>query len=162
MAVFMTVSDWLAAAGVLIQLLLFGGLVWYCFETRQMRIAAEAQLEALHTPCVTFVATPREGADAVLEADGARGAMVLDFIAGDAMLINIGNGPAVNISYVLTARDNAHGAPDGYVSSIPPRIRASVPISRSILRGRRFDCLIQYESLSRRRYETRLGFMTSY
>jgi hypothetical protein len=43
----MTTSDWIAAIGLVIQLLLFGGLAWYCVETRRIRISATAQIEAL-------------------------------------------------------------------------------------------------------------------
>ena|ERR1700723_874952 len=152
----MTTSDWISVIGLVIQVLLFGGLVWYCIETRRIRITSTAQLEALRTPCVTFFATPRDGADAVLEMDGARGAMVLDFIEGDAVFINIGNGPALNIEYSLIPLDGSRAQPVGYVSSIPPGVRASAPISRGAIRGHRYQCAVQYDSLSHTRYETTL------
>jgi len=152
----MTTSEWIAAISVGVQVLLFAGLMWYCIETRKLRIASQGQLEALQTPCVTFHAAPRDATDAVLDMGCAEGDMILDFIAGDAVLINIGNGPAVNISYTLTPMDNAKSRPDGYVSSIPPRVRCSVAVSRGILQGHRYDCRILYGSLSQTRYETRL------
>jgi hypothetical protein len=86
--------------------------------------------------------------------DSIRGAMILDFDGGDAMFKNIGNGPAVNISYALTPLDTGRAAPDGYVSFLPNGVRCTVPISRNILVGRRYNCVIKYESLSQKRYET--------
>ena len=68
----------------------------------------QGRLLALHAPCMTFKATPRDEGDAVLEMHDARGAMILDFIAGSAVLINIGTGPAVNISYVFTPLDEGN------------------------------------------------------
>jgi hypothetical protein len=152
----MTASDWIGSIGLVIQALLFGGLVWYCIETKRIRITSAAQLEALQTPCVTFHATPRDGADAVLEMDGARGAMILNFTAGDAVFVNMGNGPAVNIEYSLVPLDGSRAQPGGYVSAIPPGVRASVPISRGAIAGHRYQCAIQYDSLSHIRYETKL------
>lgn len=95
----MLAKDWI---GLVIQALLFFGLIWYCIETRRIRIAATGQLEALHKPCLTFVATLREQTDAVLDMGDARGTLILDFDSGSAMFINIGNGPAVNVEYRLT------------------------------------------------------------
>ena len=153
----MTTSNWLSASGLVLQVLLVLGLLWYCVETRRIRITAGSQLEALQTPCLTFWATPREGIDAVLEMDGARGAMILNFSGGDAMLLNIGNGPAVNVSYLLKPLGDARSTPEGYISSIPASARASIPIPRGILQGCRYDCLIRYESLGGTGYETRIG-----
>ena len=67
----MTTMEWITAAGVGIQVLLLVGLIWYCFETRGIKIASEAQLEALHAPCMTFKATPRDEAEAILEMHDA-------------------------------------------------------------------------------------------
>ena len=153
----MTTTEWISMAGVGIQVLLFAGLVWYCVETRRIRITSEAQLEAMHAPCITFHATPRDAADAILEMGDVRGAMILDFIGGDAVLINIGNGPAVNISYTLTPLDfDQLAALTGYVSFVPRGVKCSVPISRNTLVARHYDCVIQYESLSQTPYASKL------
>jgi hypothetical protein len=64
------------------QALLLGGLIWYCIETRRIRIVSTAQLEALQAPCLTLVATLRGGSEAVLDTAGARGTLVLDFNEG--------------------------------------------------------------------------------
>jgi hypothetical protein len=152
----MITTDSIGVFGLVIQALLFGGLVWYCVETRRIRVAATAQIEALQTPCLTFVATARNPADAVLGMSGARGALALDFEAGDAMLINIGNGPAVNIEYELVLRGERARKLDGYVSFTPSHVRATIPVSRNSLQGCEYDCVIRYESLSQTKYETRL------
>jgi hypothetical protein len=152
---FMTTMEWITAAGVVIQVLLLAGLIWYCFETRGIRKASQAQLEALHAPCMTFKATPRDEGDAVLEMHDARGAMILDFIAGSAVLINIGTGPAVNISYVFTPLDEGNiMQPDGYVPFLPAHASASIPVSRVSLVNSNYSCVILYESLSQTHYST--------
>lgn len=153
----MTTTSWISITGLVLQGCLFGGLIWYCVETQKIRIIAGSQLEALQAPCLTFWATPRDAGDAVLEMDGAQGAMILNFISGDAVLLNIGNGPAVNVSYVLRPLGDARSTPQGYVSSIPPSARASVPVPRGILAGHRYDCSIRYESLTGTKYETKLS-----
>jgi hypothetical protein len=151
----MTTTEWITAAGLVIQVLLLAGLIWYCFETRGIRIAAQAQLEALHAPCMTFKATPRDEGEAVLEMNDARGAMILDFIVGSAVLVNIGTGPAVNISYMFTALDEGNiMQPDGYVPFLSPHRFASIPVSRTSLVNSNYSCVIQYESLSQTQYST--------
>lgn len=143
----MTVTDWITLAGLF-------GLAIYCLETWKIRRAAQAQLEAQHTPCLTFAATPRDGNDAILDMDDARGTMVLDFDAGDAIFLNIGKGPAVNIEYVLSIEGNPPRELTGYVPFVPSGVRATVPVARNSLHGRIVRCSIQYDSLSLARYET--------
>lgn len=145
--------DWV---GLIIQTLLLGGLVWYCIETRRIRIVSTAQLEALHTPCLTLVATLREGGDAILDMGGARGTLVVEFNGNWVVLLNIGSGPAVNIEYVFAPLDGAQSRPDGYVSFLGPGVRAAIPVPRGIIRGHEYECRLQYDSLSHTRYETRI------
>jgi hypothetical protein len=152
----MPAKDWMDWVGLIIQALLLGGLIWYCIETRRIRIIAAGQLEALQTPCLTFVATLREGTAAVLDRGGAKGTLVLDFDQGSVMLMNIGTGPAVNIEYRFTPLDDAQSRPNGYVSFMGPGVRAAVPVPRGILRGQEYKCSLQYDSLSHTRYETRI------
>lgn len=149
----MTISDWIAIAALI-------ALTIYCIDTRKIRKATQAQLEAQRTPCLTFATTPRDGGEAILGMGGARGTMILKFHEGDAVLTNIGNGPAVNIEYVLTGQGRPHPLRkfDGYVPFIPPGSAVSVPIARGALQDpdRPFDCAIQYDSLSFTRYETKV------
>jgi len=148
-------SDWIAVAGIIVQVLLFAGLVWYSIETWKIRITSQAQLEALHAPCMTFKATPRDEGEAILEMNEARGAMVFDFIAGSAVLMNIGTGPAVNISYVFTPLDEGNiMQTDGYVPFLPAHASASIPVSRTSLVNSNYSCVILYESLSQTHYST--------
>jgi hypothetical protein len=157
MVPFMTMSDWIAAAGIFIQVLLVAGLIWYCVETRRLRIAAQFQLEALHTPCVTFLSMQRDATEPVLAAGGVQRTMVLQFVLGDAVLINIGNGAALNVSYILQPADAARAPIDGYASLIPSdNTRCTIPVPKGILQGHPYDCVLRYESLSQTRYETRL------
>jgi len=65
MAIFMTTADWISTAGVAVQLLLLCGLIVYCVETYKIRKISQAQLEAMHAPCITFHATPRDAAEAI-------------------------------------------------------------------------------------------------
>jgi hypothetical protein len=157
MFLFTITADWIAAVGIIIQLLLFTGLVFYCVETRRFRIAAQSQLEALHTPCLIFLSGPRDPTEAMLDAGEAQGSMVLQFVLSDAVLINIGNGPAINVSYTLKPFNEARSPINGYVSVIPAgNTKCSIPVPRGILQGHKYHCIVQYESLSQTRYETRL------
>jgi hypothetical protein len=154
-------ASWIEAAGAIGLLLatiaVLTVLVGWAADTKKIAKAAEAQIEALKTPFVTFSTTPRDADDAVLDMDGARGTMILNFIGGNAVLINAGNGPAINIEYELKPLDGGRASPNGYVPSIPTTVGASLPIPRGILQRYRYDCVIRYSSLSGAKYETQLA-----
>jgi len=128
----------------------------YAADTRRIAKAGEAQLEGLKTPFIIFSTAPREAADAILDMDGAHGTMILRFHGSDAVMTNIGNGPAIEINYALTPLDGGHSISEGYIPAIPPEGSVPVPIPRALLDGYRYLCVITYSSLSGSRYETRL------
>jgi hypothetical protein len=98
--------------------------------------------------------------DAVLEAEGIRGETTIRFSQGQAVLINMGNGPAVNVSYALQPVEVPPGAnvarPSGHLQNIPPGKTFVTPIPRGALQIHKFDFTANYESLSGRRYETKI------
>ena len=71
-----------------------------------------------------------------------------------------GNGPALNVSYALEPMEAPAGAnvarPDGYIHSIAPGKVVLSPISRGVIQIHRFQVTFKYESLSGRKYETKL------
>ena len=153
-------ANWIQAAAdiglLVVTTLTLMVLFRYAADTRRIAKSAEAQLEGLKTPFITLSTTPRDTADAVLDMDDAHGTMILRFSAGDAVLTNIGNGPAVRINYSLTPLDNAHPISNGYVPAVPPQEWAAVPIPRTLLQEHKYECVITYSSLSATRYKTRL------
>jgi hypothetical protein len=44
-ALFMKAADWISVLALAVELLLLAGLIWYCFETREMRIATQKILD---------------------------------------------------------------------------------------------------------------------
>ena len=83
--------------------------------------------------------------------------MILDFIEGSAVLLNIGTGPAVNVSYVFTPLDEGNiRRIDGYIPFVPPKVICSIPVSRTSLVNSDYTCSIEYESLSQTHYSTRM------
>src|SRR5690242_4792384 len=99
-------SSWIPVLNLVVQILLFGALVWYTIETWKIRKAAQSQAqaaweqaEAQHQPCLTIITEAREYIEAVLEAGGAVGGMIVAARNGNVALENMGNGPAVNVRF---------------------------------------------------------------
>jgi hypothetical protein len=124
---------------------------------KQLR-AAEDQVEATHRPFVSFSTIPRAVEDAVLEVGGAVGALEMLFDRGNARIENIGSGPALNIRYYIKAI-NAPGMPArprGYLVGVEAGEWFPTPIARETLRGNDWEIVITYESISGRKYQTKI------
>ena len=152
--------DWLILGNFVVLSLTFLALLWYAWETRGLKKASLEQLEALSMPCVAFGTFPRDPIDAVLEANDVAGEMTIQFQEGQAVIVNMGNGPAVNVAYALEPIGILPGAnvarPRGYIQNIPPGKAVVTPISRGALQTHQFEFTARYESLSGRRYETQI------
>jgi hypothetical protein len=89
---------------------------------------------------------------------GTNSAQVVHAHAGDLQLINVGLGPAFNVSYtvvpeVLTA---SIARPSGYLVHILLRESAAIPVSREIIRGNKWIFTVEYDALTGRKYETKI------
>jgi hypothetical protein len=84
----------------------FGVLIWYAFETMKLRRAAMEQVESMAKPCVTLCAELRDQADAILDMEGAVGAMIVKTRDAQFLVQNIGTGIALNVSYQFRNLDS--------------------------------------------------------
>jgi hypothetical protein len=156
-------SYWIPIANLLIQFLVLAFLVWYACETYQLRKASQEQIEALQKPCLTVATTARDYDDAILGVDDAIGGMVLAPREGSVQLRNIGAGPAFNIRYKFNYVDQPrqNGAvvvePSGYLPYIKPGDTFAMQVARGILQLHKYELVASYDSLSGRKYETRIA-----
>jgi hypothetical protein len=153
-------GDWLPALNFILQLVALGVLAWYAYLTRLISIASQEQAEGGQRPCLTVVTAARGYEDAVLEAGGAVGGMVVAARDGNVALWNVGNGPALNTRYRFTPINpppNANAArPSGYIQIVAAQETFVLPVSRTILPNLQYEVVLTYESLGGKRYETRI------
>jgi hypothetical protein len=118
--------------------------------------ASQDQVEASHKPFVMFSTEPRRAEEEVLEFGSIVGGMLIWCPGGSAELGNVGSGPAVNIRYTATPTnpDSTIARPSGYLVGMLPGNLFLTPIPRGILEGNEWEIVIDYESLSGRKYKT--------
>lgn len=132
-------------------------LAVYTWETHKLRIAAWEQVESLSKPCLTLWAKLRDGADAILEMDGAVGN--LDLRANDAQFVvhNIGNGVALNVRYVFRSLEAgaAQDKTERYFVRVlaGEKISMPEPINASSYSGA-YELVFWFESIGGTKYES--------
>ena len=151
-----TLQDWIQVALLIVQILIFGGFAWLAAGTLRLRRISGEQLEALHKPCITVAATPRDSAAALLDMDDAVGTLEIPN-EGNVELKNIGSGPAFNLRYQLKDFESSGQLSSSYVPFISPGGRSKIPILTTTLRLQKHYLLVWYESLSGKRYETNVA-----
>jgi hypothetical protein len=135
-------------------------LAIYAFATRGIQIATQDQIEGQQKPCLTLCAKARDYVDATIEPNAVIGAMVLATQEGTVSLQNIGNGLALNVRYDYTQvtptddRDQVGGG--SYLQHIPTGKSFPIPVSEARMRNRKCEIVATYESLSGRKYESRI------
>jgi len=152
-----------------VQILTLFALIWYAIETMKIRKAAQrqvqtsldliraatAQVEGMSKPCLTFWGDLRDGADAILEMNGAIGNIVARADAGNYVIQNIGNGVALNVQYRFTRPNDNPDRPQNmrYVPNILPNVRVALvePLGGY---DAEHDVTFDYESIGGRRYRT--------
>jgi hypothetical protein len=154
--------DWLPYASFGIQCLLFLGLIWYTVETWKIRKVSQEQVETSQKPCLTLSAAERQAEAAILEMHGTDSAQVVA-TSDDGMLrlINVGLGPAFNVSYSLTPEERQAeqapiARPKGYLIHILLRESARIPVGRATISGSKWNFVVHYDSLTGRKYETKI------
>jgi hypothetical protein len=163
-------TDAVQKAMLLVQFLGLLGLPWYAIETRQMRKAAEKQVEisqdlinaamdqveGLSKPCLTISSGLRDQADAILEMGGAVGSLVARDRGGFFLVENIGNGVALNVSYKFVHRhDPATDLKrERYIQNILAAQSVSMVESLSAFRATENQIIFNYESIGGRKYRT--------
>jgi hypothetical protein len=151
--------DWLPYASFGIQCLLFLGLTWYTVETWRIRKTAEEQVETSQKPCLTLAATARRHEDVVLEMHGTDSAQVVSARDGVLRLINVGLGPAFNVSYSLSPEnpEASIARPKGYLIHILLHESATIPVAPGTITGAEWTLVLNYDSLTGRKYETKIA-----
>jgi hypothetical protein len=154
---------WIPATNLGVQVLVLAFLVWYAFETYRLRKASQEQIEALQKPCITVVTTARSPEDTILRVNDVVGGMVLHQIEGCVGLWNIGAGSAFSISYKFSCirhrrQEGAHiSEPDGYLPYITAGAQFAMQVPIETLRSQEYELVASYESLSGRRYQTKIN-----
>jgi hypothetical protein len=165
--------DPIQAGMLFFQIAALGGLVWYCVETRRLRVAAQKQIvisqdlitaamiqvEGLAKPCLTLDSALRDSADAIMGL-GVAGNTVAAQNEGDFVVVNIGNGVALNVNFDLV-----------YTGQYPDRFpKRNLRYLQNVLIGQRvnmltpmnpyrtgqFEVVFHYESIGGRCYESRI------
>jgi hypothetical protein len=151
-------GHWLPYANFLVQCLLALGLGVYTWETWKIRNISREQVETLQKPCLTLAAAKRQFDDAVLNMDGIKGAQIVAPSEGMLQLINVGLGPAFNVTYKLTPKDPeaSIARPEGYLIHILLRESAPIPVPIAILAGIEWIFVVSYDSLTGRKYQTKI------
>jgi hypothetical protein len=143
-------------AVMLINSITFVALIWYCWETRRLRIIAQDQLEALSKPCLTIWADLRNQADAILSMNQAVGNTVVRGDDGSFVALNIGNGPALNVKYIfrtLDAEGRKPRADPSYVPTLLPAQKVALPQPINAYTGN-YEIVFEFESFSGRSYQS--------
>jgi len=113
--------------------------------------------EALQKPCVTVKSEPRAGNQAVLDAPYATQASQQ---AGDVVIVNVGTGAALNLWIDFRQTNVPQGGVamhlPGFVHYLQSGQQWQVSLARNSLANREFDFCATYNSLSGKKYETKI------
>jgi hypothetical protein len=125
----------------------------------RLRKAAMDQIEAMAKPCLTIWAKLRDQVDAILEMNGAVGAMVArGDDAANLVVQNIGTGVALNVTYRFNNLDSPPGnrsKGESYLVNVLPTQKISMPepMNASICSGN-CEVIFGFESIGGRRYQS--------
>ena len=125
-------------------------------STKQLAVSRD-QVEATHRPFVSYSSVPRAAEDAVIDLDNSATTEIYCPEAR-AQIKNYGSGPAINVRYALAPTNPASSIarPKGYLAALRQAARFRCPISRGLLQGNEWETVITYESLSGRKYQTKI------
>ncbi len=154
-----------------VQGLALAGLIWYAFETRWMREAAQEQVkvsqdlinaamdqvEGLSKPCLTLRSRLRDASDAILEMNGAVGNTEASGDQGRFVLQNIGNGVALNVSYRFEHLNSIDAPPRAHRARYVQNVLAGQNVTMAEPMGAYaggYNLIFCYESIGGRKYKT--------
>lgn len=164
-------SDCIQTAMLAVQVIGVIGLFWYVIETMKIRRAAQkqlaasldlikaatAQVEGMSKPCLTLWGDLRDGNEAILNMHGAVGNIVARADQGSYVVLNIGNGVALNIKYRFTRPDDnpAHPRDARYIPNIFPAAKATLVETLGGYNAEH-EVTFEYESIGGRKYLTKI------
>jgi hypothetical protein len=140
-----------------IQVIALIALIVYAWDTRRIKKASQEQAESAQKPCLVLVTDSRDFDETVLETNGAAGGAVIAPRNGNVALQNVGNGPALNVSYDFRPLDPSNiSRPHGYLPNIMVGKSLVLAVPRGILDAQDYEVVFQYDSMSRQRYQSRI------
>jgi hypothetical protein len=161
-------------AGMLaVQILALCGLVWYCVETRRLRVAAQKQIEisqdlitasmdqveGLSKPCLTLHSKLRDAKDAIMGV-GVVGNTEAEGDHGDFVVVNIGNGVALNVNFDFVYRgqypDRFPRRKLRYLQNVLVGQKVNMLTPMNPYNGGEFEVVFHYMSIGGRGYESRV------
>ena len=162
-------SNCIQISTLCIQVLALIGLFWYVIETMKIRTAAQSQLqtsldlikaatdqvEGMSKPCLTLWGELRDGADAILNMDGAVGNIIAAADHGNYVVLNIGNGVSLNVRYRFTRPndDPAHPRELRYIPNLLATTKATLVETIGGYNAEH-EVTFNYESIGGRKYRT--------
>lgn len=152
-------DNYLPFANFIVGVITLGVVFWYAWLTMLLRRAATDQVEAMSKPCLTIWAKLRHQVDAILEMNGAVGAMVArGDDAANLVVQNIGTGVALNVTYRFNNPDSPQGnrgKGESYLVNVLPTQKISMPepLNASICSGN-CEVIFGFESIGGRRYQS--------
>jgi hypothetical protein len=125
--------------------------------TKQLAVFQD-QVEATHRPFISYLSASRAPEDAVLDIANNYATTEIYCPAAQAQIKNYGSGPAINIRYALTPTnpEATVSRPVGYLAAVRSDVEFQTPIPRGLLQGYEWETFITYESLSGRKYQTKI------
>ena len=157
----MTWHYWLDVGGFVVQLLVICRIGFLCVRKRTIiRLASlEADRNLAEAMFDFHLLRSRDFGDAVLDMDGAEGTMIVHCPEGQVSMENVGYGACCQYSLRTLTPTNLEStvARPKVTRWLCERARTcQPPITRNILQGNEWLCVLTYESLSGRRYRTNL------
>jgi hypothetical protein len=142
---YQAVAIWLEGIALL---LIF---IWDRFDARDA-------LEATHRPFVSYSSVVRPTKQAMLDSGNNYATTEIYCPEAQAQIKNYGSGPAINIRYVLrpTKPASSIASPSGYLVFLRPKFDFASTISLELLQSNEWETVITYESLSGRKYQTKV------
>ena len=155
-----------------VQVLALIVLIWYAWETKRLRKAAEKQVEVsqellraamdqvegLSKPCLTLWHGLRDPVDTVLEMGGAVGSTTARSNDGQFVIQNIGNGVALNVKYTFKRINEPDerkvlAGQDRYVPYVLVGQKMTIPEPVAAFSGE-YPVILAFQSFGRRKYRT--------
>jgi hypothetical protein len=138
-----------------VSVLAFGGLIWYACETFKIRKATQDQLEASRRPCLVLCGMHGNTRDAIMRP-GSPLLAVAPSSNGWVQVMNIGTGPAFNARYLLTPLDESVREPSGHhLVHVLNHEANPLPVPIQTVSNGKWLVTLSYESISKRRYESK-------
>jgi hypothetical protein len=154
----LVMNQYFPIANFAVGVITLGVLFWYAWETMRLRKAATDQVEAMSKPCLTLWAKLRNQDDAILEMDGAVGALVARGDGANFVVQNIGTGVALNVTYRFNNLDSPERIrlkDKSYLVNVLPGQKISMPepMNASNYSGN-CELLFCFESIGGKHYQS--------